>query len=253
MGQDSGDIILTACGLRKSHAPGRDALVLHRLDVRRGEFLAIAGPSGGGKSTLVNLLAGFQQPDAGLILKNGRPLPPPGPDRMPVFQDHALFPWYTVAENVAYSLKSLGLSPGERSRRVARTLELVGLAGAAGLYPAELSGGMRQRAALARALIPEPEILLLDEPFASQDEGTKSQLHGELLRMWREYSPTIIMVTHDLREAALLADRIALLRPPPAGLEKIFPVGLPRSERADHPEIRALVHRLEGLLGAQNT
>lgn len=240
------DMILQARGLRKSHIPGKEALILQKLDVRRGEFLAIAGPSGGGKTTLINLLAGFQKPDSGTILKNGLPLPPPGPDRMPVFQDHALFPWYTVAENVAYGLR--GFSKTEISHRVEMALEMVGLADSARLYPMELSGGMRQRAALARALVPEPEILLLDEPFASLDEGLRRHLNGELLRLWREYGPTIIMVTHNLREAALLADRIAVLLPPPTGLARIFAIDTPRNERPDHPKIEAIVREIADML-----
>lgn len=243
------DVILQARRLRKCHAPEREALVVSRLDVRRGEFLVVTGPSGGGKTTLINLLAGFQKPDEGIILKNGEPLPPPGPDRMPVFQNNALFPWYTAAENVAYGLKSRRLPKSVITAKVNRALEIVGLQDAANLYPAELSGGMCQRVALARTMAPEPEILLLDEPFASLDEGIRCQIHGELLRMWREYAPTIIMVTHDLREAAQLADRIVLLLPPPKGLERIFDVDVPRETRLGHPEIEALVERLAERLG----
>lgn len=233
--------------VRKSHIPEREALFLQKLDVRRGEFLAVVGPSGSGKTTLINLLAGFQKPDSGTILKNGLPLPPPGPDRIPVFQMHALFPWYTAAANVAYGLRNL--PKDEVRRRVSKVLEMIGLADAANLYPAELSGGMRQRVALARAIVPKPEILLLDEPFASLDEGMRSQLYEELLRIWREYGPTIIIVTHNLLEAALLADRIALLLPPPEGLKQVFEVNVPRNERQDHQEVRKLIERLAALLG----
>lgn len=246
------DAVLRIQGLRKSFSPGRDALLLRDLDVQRGEFLVVVGPSGAGKSTLVNILGGFIEPDAGQILKDGAPLTAPGPDRMPVFQDHALFPWYTTAENVAYGLRNKGLSKQGIGKRVAEMLELVGLSDAANYYPAQLSGGMSQRAALARAIAPEPEILLLDEPFAALDEGTRCQLHNELLKIWRKYSPTIVMITHNLAEAVLLADRIAILQPPPRGLEKIFKIGIPRKERSRNPAAKALIGQIASLLGAEN-
>lgn len=229
-------------GLRKNFSPERAALCLQSLDVRRGEFLAVVGPSGGGKTTLLNILAGFLKPDEGSVFKNGKPLPPPGPDRMPLFQNNALFPWYTALENVAYGLRMK--DKYKRNARALEALELVGLAGAAKLYPAEMSGGMRQRAALARAIAPEPEILLLDEPFSALDEGNRRQLYGELLKLWRKYSPTIVMVTHNLEEAALLADRIALLLPPPEGLREILELDMPRPRNTSQPAAQAIIREI---------
>lgn len=233
------DAILQLKNVTKRYTPERISLIARELDIFRGELLAIVGPSGGGKSTLVNIIAGFINPDSGEILKDGKPLPPPGPDRMPVFQNHALFPWFNVWENIAYGLKNTSLSQKDMAARVQEALETVNLENAWNMYPAELSGGMSQRAALARAIVMRPDILLLDEPFASLDEGNRARLHEELIKIRTIHKPTILMVTHNLDEALKLADRVALLLPPPVGIADV--VTLPElSVRKHSPEIAAI-------------
>lgn len=207
-------------------------LEVPELRVRRGEFLVVTGPSGSGKSTLLNLIGGFLRPLKGLILKNGKPVTGPGPDRITVFQDHAIFPWYTALENTAYGLRAQGLSRQDAEEKAMEALRTVRLEHSAHLYPAALSGGMRQRVALARALALAPDILLLDEPFASVDETGRSHLREELLRLWHQFGWTIIMVTHDLHEAASLADRIAVLHAPPKGLTSLFDIDEARPRSA---------------------
>ena len=214
------------------------------LAVFAGEFLAVVGPSGSGKSTLINLIAGFIAPTSGGIVKNGAPIKGPGPDRVVVFQDHAVFPWYTVLDNIAYGVRAQNLSRREASGRVQEALSLVGLRDCAHMYPAALSGGMRQRVALARALVLRPDILLLDEPFAALDAVARSRLQEELLRLWKRYGWTVIFVTHNLVEAVCLADRVAVLNPPPYGLKSVMPVPVPRPRERRSAGIEALSLRL---------
>lgn len=198
------------------------------LTVARGEFLAIVGASGGGKSTLIDLIAGFIRPTAGSILADGRPIRAPGPDRVVVFQDHAVFPWYTALGNVAYGLRRQGLGRREAKRRAADALRHVGLGKFLHAHPVSLSGGMRQRVALARALVLQPRILLLDEPFAALDAVTRARLQDELTALWHEYGWTVVFVTHNLAEAVYLADRVALLDSPPDGICGMHPIDVER-------------------------
>jgi ABC-type nitrate/sulfonate/bicarbonate transport system ATPase subunit len=198
------------------------------FEVERGEFVAIIGPSGCGKSTLLSLIAGFEKPESGRILLEGRPVNRWGRDRVLIFQEPLLFPWLTVRENVEFGLKVLGVSKEERRRRVKELIEKVRLEGFEDRYPHELSGGMKQRVALARALAVDPLLLLMDEPFASVDALTRSHLQQELVRIWREYQNTIIFVTHSLKEALLLADRILILTKRPAQIKMVFKVNVPR-------------------------
>jgi NitT/TauT family transport system ATP-binding protein len=181
------------------------------LQVREGEFVSIVGPSGCGKTTILNMIAGFVKPTGGEILVGGRAVSGPGPDRGVVFQSFALFPWKTVMENVAFGPKMRGFKKPERERIAREYLALAGLAHAADRYPNELSGGMQQRVGVVRALANEPEVLLMDEPFASVDAQTRMTLQEELTRIWQERRPTVIFITHDVGEAVFLAERVVVL------------------------------------------
>jgi NitT/TauT family transport system ATP-binding protein len=201
------------------------------LEVREGEFVSIVGPSGCGKSTVLNLIAGFIAPTAGDILVDERPVRGPGPDRGVVFQSFALFPWKTVLENVAFGPKMRGVGKAEREAIAREFLTLTGLSHAADRYPNELSGGMQQRVGVARALANEPDVLLMDEPFASVDAQTRMTLQEELTRIWQERRPTIIFITHDVGEAVFLANRVVVLS---AGrILNEVEVELPRPRRWD--------------------
>ena len=181
------------------------------LTVREGEFVSIVGPSGCGKTTILNMIAGFVKPTGGEILVGGRAVSGPGPDRGVVFQSFALFPWKTVLENVAFGPKMRGVGKAERDAIAREYLALAGLAHAADRYSNELSGGMQQRVSVVRALANEPEVLLMDEPFASVDAQTRMTLQEELTRIWQERRPTVIFITHDVGEAVFLANRVVVL------------------------------------------
>ena len=181
------------------------------LSVNQGEFVAIVGPSVCGKTTILNMIAGFLPVSGGEILLDGQPVSGPGPERGVVFQSFALFPWKTVLDNVGFGPKMRGLSKPECDRIAREYLELAGLANAAERYPNELSGGMQQRVGVVRALANNPEVLLMDEPFASVDAQTRMTLQEELTRIWQERRPTIIFITHDVSEAVFLADRVVVL------------------------------------------
>ena len=210
------------------------------LDVRPGEFLCIVGPSGCGKTTVLNLVAGLAKPTAGSITLDGRAVEGPGAERGVVFQDYALFPWKTVWENIEFGPRyrtDATLSKEERDRRVRHFIDLVALKGAENKYPYELSGGMRQRCALARALANEPDVLLMDEPFAALDAQTRTILQEEVLRIWGEDAPdgerkTVIFVTHGIDEAVFLADRVVVMGSHPGRVTLIKDVDLPRPRTA---------------------
>ncbi|MDX9963171.1 ABC transporter ATP-binding protein [Desulfobacter postgatei] len=176
-----------------------------------GEFICIIGQSGCGKSTLIKLLAGFVPPTSGRILFKGKNITAPGPDRCVVFQEDALFSWLTVAENIGFGLKRKALSAAEKQGRVNRFLDLVGLTEFKNYLPREISGGMKQRVALARVLVLSPEVLLMDEPFAALDAQTREQMQNLLLSLWEQLKQTIVFVTHDVREAVTLADRTMVM------------------------------------------
>ena len=217
--------MIEARGLRKVYPSARGTVTaLDGLDLsaRPGEFVSIVGPSGCGKSTLLYIVGGFVEVSGGTVLVDGEPVAGPDPSRGIVFQEFALFPWKTVLGNVAF-----GLPRGERSRAQAM-LELVGLEGFERHYPKELSGGMKQRVALARSLVMEPEILLMDEPFAAVDAQTREALQRELLAIWERLQTTVLFVTHSVEEALLLSDRVAVLSPRPARVVEVVDVGLPR-------------------------
>jgi NitT/TauT family transport system ATP-binding protein len=181
------------------------------LEVGEGEFVSIVGPSGCGKTTILNMIAGFIPHSGGEILLDGRAVKGPGPDRGVVFQSFALFPWKTVLENVAFGPKMRGIGRAEREAIAREYLALAGLAHAAERYPNELSGGMQQRVGVVRALANEPDVLLMDEPFASVDAQTRMTLQEELTRIWQERRPTVIFITHDVSEAVFLASRVVVL------------------------------------------
>ena len=198
------------------------------LELREGEFVSIVGPSGCGKTTLLSIVAGFIPPTRGEVLLNGRRVAGPGPDRGVVFQSFALFPWKTVLENVAFGLKMRGVPRAERDRIAREHVTLVGLAGSEHQYPHELSGGMQQRVGVARVLANHPEVMLMDEPFASVDAQTRMTLQEELTRIWEAKRATVLFVTHDVDEAVFLANRVVVLSARPAMVREVVEVALPR-------------------------
>ena len=212
------------------------------FSARRGELLCVLGRSGCGKSTLLKLLAGFLLPDSGAIMLNGRPVTRPGPERCVVFQEDALFPWLTVRENIAVGLKRRGATRQAREKAIDRFLELVGLKDFGSYLPREISGGMKQRVALARVLILEPEVLLMDEPFAALDAQTREEMQNLLLSLQQQVSHTILFVTHDVNEAVLLADRILLMGKDPGRILEDIRVDLLRP-RQSHTEAFITLHK----------
>jgi NitT/TauT family transport system ATP-binding protein len=210
---------------------GRRVVALDRanLEVGEGEFVCLVGPSGCGKSTLLNLIAGLDTPDSGRVLTDGKPITGPGRDRMMMFQEHALFPWLDVLGNVMFSLKlKPGLNNKERAEVARYYLKLVGLEAAIHSNIHELSGGMKQRVAFARALAPNPRVMLMDEPFAALDAMTREQLYSDMQKICAVRKRTIVFVTHNVREAACLGDRVVLFSSNPGRIREEFRVDLPR-------------------------
>ncbi|MGC5616067.1 ABC transporter ATP-binding protein [Georgenia sp. Z1491] len=225
------------------------------LEIAEGEFVALLGPSGCGKTTVLNIVAGFIEPTSGDVLVSGSTVAGPGPDRGVVFQDFALFPWLTVEANIAFGLKMQGVGKAERRRRAVEMLDLVGLGGFGAKYPHELSGGMRQRAGVARVLVTDPTMMLMDEPFASIDAQTRRVLQQEVLRIWSSEKPTVLFVTHDVEEAIFMSDRVIVLsgRPSTVAADITVPLERPRSWRdvqAD-PRFLELRDELLGMLGVE--
>src|SRR5246500_2852206 len=207
------------------------------LQVQPGEFLCIVGPSGCGKSTLLHLIAGLHQQTSGEVLVDNAPVQGPGTDRILIFQELGLFPWLTVAQNVEFGMRMKGVPKAERDAKIRDYLRLVHLQQFKDSYIHQLSGGMRQRVALARALATEPDVLLMDEPFAALDAQTRDLLHDELERIWAETGRTIIFVTHNVREAVRLGDRVALLTFRPGRVKQEFSVNLPRPRHMEQPDL----------------
>jgi NitT/TauT family transport system ATP-binding protein len=201
------------------------------LDVPAGEFLSVVGPSGCGKSTLLAILAGLLAPTRGDVLLDGRRVTGPGPDRGVVFQEFAILPWRTVERNIAHGLEIQGVPKAERAATVRRFVELVGLRGFEGKYPHELSGGMKQRVAVARTLAADPEVMLMDEPFASVDAQTRITLQEELNAIAQATGKTILFVTHNVEEAVFLGDRCCVLSRHPGRIKTIVSVPIPRERR----------------------
>jgi NitT/TauT family transport system ATP-binding protein len=200
------------------------------FSVERGGFLSLLGPSGCGKSTLLYLIGGFLPTEQGRILLDGSPIAGPGPDRGIVFQHFALFPWKTVRANVLYGLEKMGLARQEREKRAQSFIDLVGLTGFQDSYPSQLSGGMKQRTAIARTLAIDPKILLMDEPFGALDAQTRALMQRELLAIWRRSPKTVIFVTHDVQEAVYLADRVAVMTARPGRIKTIVDIGLDKGD-----------------------
>lgn len=225
---------LSLCGVSKGYGQGAtraEVLKDINLDIADGEFVAIVGFSGSGKTTLVNLLAGLEQADSGEVLKQGKPITEPGPDRGIVFQSYSLMPWLTVGDNVALAVDRVFASESaeQRAERTRHYVAMVGLSAAIDKKPQQLSGGMRQRVSVARALATDPDVLLLDEPLSALDALTRAQLQDEIVRIWSEDKKTVLLITNDVDEALMLADRVIPLEVGPgAGLGKSFTVDLPR-------------------------
>lgn len=208
------------------------------LHVREGEFVCLVGPSGCGKTTLLNIIAGFERPDSGEVLADGKPVRGPGRERMVMFQEPALFPWLDVLGNVLFGLKLKPKLTDAQRREVAMFyLQLVGLKKFVHANIHELSGGMKQRVALARALAPNPRVLLMDEPFASLDAMTREQLYGDVQRIWSERKKTIVFVTHNVREAVCLGDRVILFSPRPGRIREQFDITLTRPRDINHVDV----------------
>jgi NitT/TauT family transport system ATP-binding protein len=238
----------------KSFSHNGDSLeVLHdvSLTVEEGEFVCLLGPSGCGKSTIVHLIAGLERPDTGTILVGGRAVEGPHPSRTVIFQDAALFPWLTVLGNVEFGLRMAGVEPRRRRDRALEYLRLVHLSKFVHAYPHQLSGGMKQRVAIARALALQPDILLMDEPFASLDAQTRAVLQNELLEIWELARPTIFFVTHNVREATGLADRVLGCSAGPGRSGAVGSWGGPRPRHADDPILLSHQHKILGLLGEE--
>jgi len=218
---------------------GKPLLALDNIDlsVRAGEFLCIVGPSGCGKSTLLHLIAGLHKQTSGRVLVDNKAVDGPGTDRILIFQELGLFPWLTVGQNVEFGMKMKGMSKAERQEKIRYYLKLVHLAQFQDSYTHQLSGGMRQRVALARALATEPDVLLMDEPFAALDAQTRDLLHDELERIWAETGRTIIFVTHNVREAVRLGDRVALITFRPGRVKTEFPIDLPRPRHLEDVDV----------------
>lgn len=220
--------------LSKTYADGTEALRDMHLVAQSGEIVAILGGSGCGKTTLLRLTAGLDQPTSGVIAIDGQPIVGTHPSISAVFQEPRLLPWLTVGANIAFGGRRI--AKPERQRRVGELLERIGLAGYGARWPKDLSGGQQQRVSIARALIGHPEILLLDEPFSALDAFTRASLHEMLLSLWQDLRPTILMVTHDVEEAVFLADRVMVMRPRPGRTSETMTIRLPRPRNKLTPE-----------------
>lgn len=219
------------------------------LDIDRGEFITLVGPSGCGKSTMLGLIGGLIDPTAGTVLVDGRPVKGPGPDRGIIFQQYALFPWLTAQKNVEFGLRIQGLGREARAEQARHYLRLVGLQDFANALPKELSGGMKQRCAIARAYAVNPSLLLMDEPFGALDALTRVQMQDELLATWQQERKTVVFITHDVDEAVYLASRVVVMSPRPGRISEVIDVPLPypRNEAIrlspEFAQIRAQVWR----------
>jgi len=240
-------------GLRKQFrdiARQEEVIALDGIDlaVADDEFLTVLGPSGCGKTTLLNIVASFESASGGEVLLDGEPVRKPGPDRGVVFQEYALFPWLTVQQNIEFGLRERRMPRLERRERVRRQIASVGLSGFEQRYPQELSGGMRQRVALARLLINNPKILLMDEPFAALDAQTRSMMQQELLGVWSAERRTVIFITHNIEEAVLLGDRVVVMTARPGRIKEIVAIELARPRDVTSTEFNEIRRRIMVLL-----
>jgi NitT/TauT family transport system ATP-binding protein len=242
---------IRARGVRKVFsAGGREVVALDGidLDVEAGELVCLLGPSGCGKSTLLNAIAGFSLPTSGELTALGKPVTGPGPERAMVFQEYALFPWMTVERNVAFGLEIAGAAPARIAAVVGALLAKLGLTDFRDRFPKDLSGGMRQRVAIARVLAIDSPMLLMDEPFGALDALTRRSLQDELLRIWAELGKTIVFVTHGIEESIYLADRVVVMTYRPGTVKRIIPVTLPRPRDPASPEFNALKREITALV-----
>ena len=223
---------------------GTQALSNVSLEVFPGELVMLVGPSGCGKSTLLNMVAGLDRPDEGEILVDGKPVREPGPERSLVFQDGALFPWLSVRGNVEFGLRQTGVPRRERGGRAGEALEQVGLVGFERRAVHELSGGQRQRVALARSLVMRPRVVLMDESFSALDAPTREGLYERLQSLQRETGATILFVTHNVREAVVLGDRVVLMAAHPGRIQRTFEIGLARPRHIDDVEVARTAQRI---------
>ena len=256
-----GEVIFEAISVLKSYprrgsdsaANGERLVALQDINmrVRQGEFVCIVGPSGCGKSTFLNLIAGFDQPTRGELRLRGRAITKPAADRGMVFQEHALFPWLTVKQNACFGPSVAHVPRSEYEPRVDEYLALVGMRNFADMYPDQLSGGMRQRAAIARALVNDPEILLMDEPFGALDLLTRGTMQRELARIWGETGKTVIFVTHSIDEAVLLGDRVVVFSGHPGRIREVIDIDLMRPRDLLGIQTLELKRRISALLSEQ--
>jgi nitrate ABC transporter ATP-binding subunit len=227
------------------------ALVDISLSIAEGEFLCLLGPSGCGKSTLLKIIAGLIPATSGRIAINGKAVSGPGPERAVVFQDYALFPWMTVRDNVEFGLEARKLPVAERREVSSRLLKVVGLSDFADRFPHQLSGGMKQRVSIARALAVDPSLLLMDEPFGALDAQTRQLLQDELLRIWREYRKTVVFVTHSIEEAIYLSDRIVVMTARPGRVKQIVMVPEPRPRDMASVDMNQRQREVRAVLGEE--
>jgi NitT/TauT family transport system ATP-binding protein len=237
-------------------APGEKETRIQALSptsftIEPGEFFSIIGPSGCGKSTLLNLLAGLDEPSSGQVLIDGKPVREPGPDRAVVFQEAGLMPWMTVRKNVEYGLKLQGMKESDRKERAMHFLRMVHLSRFAEAMPHQLSGGMRQRVSIARALVLQPKVLLMDEPFSALDSQTRDLLQDELQRIWEETHTSILFVTHHLTEAVFLSDRVMIMTAPPGSVKRIVRIPFPHPRHKTSNELSAFINELHGDIKAE--
>lgn len=227
-----------------------NALADVSFDLNRGEIVALLGPSGCGKSTLLNIISGLQPSDQGAVIVDGMHVTPRAmPTLGYVFQEDRLFPWRTALRNVTFSLEAGSMPRAEREERAHKVLELMDLTGFAKAFPHQLSGGMRSRVALARSLVLNPPILLMDEPFGRLDPQTRAQMHSEVLRLKQLLGMSIIFVTHDVDEAIVLANRVIVLEPRPGRIKKVQPISLPRPRNSSDPAVVDYIRELKQLIG----
>ncbi len=214
------------------------------LTIADGEFVCLVGPTGCGKSTLIHLIAGLERPTTGRVLADGAAITGPGTDRVVVFQESALFPWLNVQENVEFGLKMAGMRASERRDRSAQFLKMVHLTRFAQAYPHQLSGGMKQRVAIARALAMDPKILLMDEPFGALDAQTRRLLHQEVMEIWQQTHKTVFFVTHNVREATVLGDKVLTMTARPGRIKGGYQIKLPRPRRESDPHLIVIQQRI---------
>ncbi|MCW5769195.1 MAG: ABC transporter ATP-binding protein [Phycisphaeraceae bacterium] len=243
------DVWMTFAGKSR----GSDVHVLEGVhaDVRAGEFVCIVGPSGCGKSTLLNIVAGFIPPTSGQVMVEGKRVSRPDARRIFVFQENGVFPWLTVTQNVGFGLQRR--EPAERHRIVQHYIDMVGLTGFERAFPRELSGGMRQRVEIARALASQPSIIYMDEPFGALDYLTRLKMRADLIRIWQEERKTILFVTHDIEEAVQLADRVLVMTRRPATIKEEVRVDLPRPRDIDSPDYLRVRDRIFDAMGIDRT